>query len=171
MNTYQLRVRPIHRLTSHGWHSPELNTGHLVSHLPGVNVRGLSSEDPYHWVVDLQLARGTHDDALNEIFVAVQLLGFEVVNAWVTEWADRSVEGALLGLAGGGTAGAASVNADLAALIALVASVLGGLVGSQLKRVEKVYELTPTFPSGWVLTPVPLPEPGEPVLRPGFSPA
>jgi hypothetical protein len=171
MNTYQLRVRPIHRLTSFGWHSPELDTGHLASQLPGVSVRGLSSENACHWVIDLQLARDTHDQALNEIFVAVQLLGFEVVNAWVTEWADRTIEGALLGLAGGGTAGSASGNADLAGLIALAASVLGGLVGSQLKRVEKVYELTPTFPSGWVLTPVPLPEPEEPVLRPGFSPA
>lgn len=53
-------------------------------------------------------------------------------------------------------------------MIALAAGIIGGLVGSQLKRVEKVYELTPG-PSGWVLTPIPLEEPRAPDFRPGFS--
>jgi hypothetical protein len=169
MNTYRLRVRPIPRLAHAGWYASALSSERLMAELAGASVRGLSGDDSYHWLVDLQLGRETHEEALNEIFIALQRLGFEVVNAWVTEWADRAVQGALLGFAGGGTAGSASRNADLTAIIALAAGVIGGLVGSQLKRVEKVYELTPSFPDGWVLTPVPLQEPGEPVLRPGFS--
>jgi len=170
MNTYRLGVRPSQRLALGGRRTAALSSEQLMTQLPGTSVRELSSDDSYHWLVDLELTRDTHEQALNEIIIAVQRLGFDVVNAWVTEWADRAVEGALIGLAGGGTAGSASGNAELAAIIALAGNIIGGWAGSQLKRVEKVYELTPSYPSGWVLTPVPLQKPAEPVLRPGLSP-
>src|ERR1700727_1131823 len=162
MNTYRLRVRRIPRLARFSWCVSALSAEHLTTQLPDASVREVSGDDSYYGVVELQLSRDTHEEALNEILLAIQLLGFEAVNASVTEWADRAVEGALLGFAGGGTAGAASGDADVAAVIALAASIVGGLVGSQLKRVEKIYELTPAFPTGWVLTPVPLQEPREP---------
>lgn len=104
MNTYRLRVRPIQRLTRTGWNTPGLSSEPLIGQLTEGSLRELSSEDSYHWLIVVKMTRETHEQAVDELLLAVQRLGFEVVNAW----ADRAVEGAFLGLAGGGTAGSGS---------------------------------------------------------------
>jgi hypothetical protein len=168
MNTYRLNIRPSARLAITGWMTPTLTPDAIAAHLGDVTVRELSSTDSYNWVLDLELAEPSHDEALNAIFIAVQQLGFEVLDAYVTEWADRAAELALLGLAGGGIAGSSSRDPDITALIAIASGVAGAWFGSKLKRAETVYEVRRAYPSGWVLTPVPKQQTPAPVVRPGY---
>ncbi len=168
MNSYRLHIRPTARLAMAGWMQPTLTPDDVAAHLSSVTLRELSSADSYTWTLDLELAAPSHDEALNAIFVAVQQLGFEVLNAYVTEWVDRATELALLGLVGGGVVGSSSGDPDLTAIVAIASSLAGAWFGSKLKRAETVYEVRRAYPSGWVLNPITNQRPTAPIMRPGF---
>lgn len=102
-------------------------------------------------VVEVQLERETHLEALNEIFAALQRLGYSVIESTVSDWVDRSIETAILAALGVGS-GAHTVakNAKITVAVGLLAAIVGHWAGKHLGRLEVVYELVLT-PSGWSL--------------------
>lgn len=84
----------------------------------------------------------THQAGMNEVIVALQKLGYSVLNATVSDWVDRSVEGAVVGVASAAV-GARAAKSNL--LVGVIAMIGGGVVahwiGAQMQRLEVVYEL------------------------------
>jgi hypothetical protein len=94
-----------------------------------------------------------HIEVLNQILVAVQELGYSFVEGEILKVADRAIETAVLGGLGGFGVGTASKNPDVAWL-ATVAGWFGGLfAGSQMEKVEVIFQVRLTS-RGWVLRPV-----------------
>lgn len=165
MNTYRILVQPNLRFPS------ALTEEALTEVLTDAAVRELSTTASGHSIIDVQLKRPTHQEALNDILFAVQQLGYLWLEGEVREWTDATVSGALLGALGGyGTAGSASENAEVVTLAAIVGALAGGFAGSQVKRVKVLYAVRWT-PSGWQLTEVQQPQPAAAAVRPGFSPS
>jgi hypothetical protein len=121
--------------------------------------------------VGLRRDRESHEEALDELFVAAQELGYAFVEAEITKVADRAIEMAVgLGVGGLG-AGSTTENAELALLGAGIGWVVGLLVGANMQKVEVLYRAQWT-PSGWHLTPV-APQPAVPAsaVRSAFGTA
>jgi hypothetical protein len=154
MNTYRLQLQPLNYGVAASGVARAIENA-IVQTLDGAAIRELSHAHR-SWTLDVQVERPSHQVALNEIFIAVQRLGFSVLNTTVTEWTDRAVETAVAGAFGGGGIGSLTRNPDVAGVAALAGLAIGALVGSQLHKVERVYELRTTT-SGWVLVPVPKP--------------
>jgi hypothetical protein len=158
MNTYRLRIQQQY------WgftpqcapESPKADV--RVAALPGAVIREFS--DAGNWVenLDVALQRSSHLQALNEILFVLEQSGYSVLNGEVTEWASSSAEGAVTGLLGGGLLGTKAKDPLVALAAAGIGMLVGSIVGSNLKRVEKVYELQRTFAGGWTLVEVPLAE-------------
>lgn len=118
------------------------------------------------YIVDVQLQRSTHEEALNELFVVLQQLGYTCLEATVTEWVDNAIVGFVLGGVGGGVAGASSRDGALGVLLALAGSVAGALVGSFIDSAKVVYLVRRTR-AGWQLTPAE--PPSVPAARLGLA--
>jgi hypothetical protein len=104
--------------------------------------------------IGLQRDRDSHEEALNELLLAAQELGYTFVEGEITKIADRAIEMAVgLGVGGLG-AGSTTENGELAVIAAAIGWVVGLFVGANMEKVEVVYgvQLTNT---GWHLTPVP----------------
>jgi hypothetical protein len=103
-------------------------------------------------VVEVQLERETHLEALNEIFGALQRLGYSVIESTVSEWVDRAVETAIVAALGVGSgAHAVAKNAKATVAAGIFAAIIGHWAGKRLGRLEVVYELAPTPSGGWSL--------------------
>ncbi len=99
-------------------------------------------------VVALRNDRDFHEEALNELLLAAEEVGYAFAEAEVTQVADRAVEMAVgLGLAGLGV-GSKSENAELAGLGAFAGWVVGLFVGANMKKAEVLYRVQLT-PQGW----------------------
>jgi hypothetical protein len=117
-------------------------------------------------LLELALNRPSHEDALNEIAVALQQLGYSWLDATITEWADNMFGGAIVGALGCGTVGANS-DAATGALAALVGLLIGAVVGSLINTVKVVYTVHWTG-GGWRLTPATPPPAALSSPRPAF---
>jgi hypothetical protein len=148
-HTYRIRVQPqrYHGLL-HGLQPLSANS--LVNSIEGVVVRELVNGNPGELSIDLQLQRLSHEQALNEILVAVQELGYSWLQATITEWADNAVGGFVLGGLGCGAAGASSGNSEAGLFLAVVGAVVGAVLGSYVESVKVIYEVHWT-PTGWRL--------------------
>ena len=138
--------------------------------LAGVTIRELSATEWGQYVVDLQLQRANHDEALNEIFLAFQQLGFSLVEATVSEWVNAAVEGAVLGTLGCGAVGSTSQDAGIMLLAGAAGAIAGAWAGSRVKDLKVNYQVRRVYPSGWVLRPIPQDQQTGRAFRPGFSP-
>jgi hypothetical protein len=164
-HTYRIRVRPhrYHGLVAAGARplSPQI----LSESINGVVVRQVAQNEFGDHVVDLQLQRPSHEDALNEILLVVQQLGYSWLEATVTESVDNAIGGALIGLLGGGVGGAASGDGGVAAGLAFIGLLVGAAVGSFFDQVKVIYEVHRTA-TGWVFTQLtPKTMPATPVRR------
>jgi len=134
----------------------------LTSAVQGAVVREVLQAAHGGYVVDIQLHRSSHEEALNDILVAAQQLGYSWLQATVTEWADNALGGFVVGGLGGGVAGSSSGDGTVRFFVALLGSIAGAVIGSFINSVKVVYEVRWT-PTGWQLVEVP------PVAAPGFS--
>lgn len=125
MNTYRLTLRPQVHVAWGGYGFPALTEELITNALADAVVREIVTDPTGASVVDLGLERPSHADALNEIILFVQNLGYDFVAAVVTEWVDESVEWAAVAFLGGGAVGSASRDPWVATLIAVVATVAG----------------------------------------------
>lgn len=170
MNTYRLQIQPDVRHALAGQAVPSLTEDAVAQNLAGVVIRELATTGWGPSAIDLHLQRPTHEEALNDIAVAVQELGYSIVEATVSEWADALVEGAVIGALGGGAIGSASQDPGVVLVAALAGTIAGAVAGSRIKNLEVIYQVQWTRASGWVLTPLPQQHPNA-VFRPGFSPS
>ncbi len=153
MNTYRIRTRPI------VWAAPEI-THETLEQLLDVTIRDLTRTSDGNYQLDLTLRREGHYKAFNEIFIALQQLGYEAVEAQVSEWADQIVEGTVAGILSGGVVASPSENAEVMLLAAVIGGLAGAFAGSHVKKLKVTYEVVPAYPSGWTLKEIPAVSPG-----------
>jgi hypothetical protein len=104
-------------------------------------------------VVALRRDRESHEEALNELLVAAQELGYAFAEAEITKIADRAIEMAVGGGITGLGAGSATENGELAVIGAAVGWVVGLFVGANMEKAEVLYQVQSTN-AGWHLIPV-----------------
>jgi hypothetical protein len=165
VHAYKLKLKPA--LWSPAALTPESLASRLVAHAV---VEELTSDPSGAAVATVVLRRDreSHGEALNELLVAAQELGYAFVEAEITKVADRAIEMAVGFGVGGLGAGSTTENAELAVIGAAVGWVVGLLVGANMQKVEVLYRAQWTN-AGWHLIPV-NPQPAAPV-RPALGTA
>jgi hypothetical protein len=170
-NTYEVRIRPtaVRALMQLGAQpfSPEV----LGRSLAGATIRQLSQEEWGDYTLTLHLQRETHEQALNEILLAVQEYGYWIVAGTVNEWANAAGQAAFAGVLGGGAIGSRASDPWVALGAIVFGGLLGAAAGSFVEDLKVVYQVRPGYPSGWVLTPMPRQAQAEPAFQPGFTPS
>ena len=139
-HTYRVRVQPERYYgLLHG--VPPLTSESLTRAIEGVVVHEIAQGEHGDSFVDLQIHRPSHEEALNEILVAVQQLGYSWLEASVTEWTDNALAGLFVGGGACGTAGFSSGDAGLGLMLTLFGSLVGAFVGSFIESAKVVYEV------------------------------
>ncbi len=153
MNTYRFHAQPHLHFAFSGWGMPELNAASFAETLAGSTVRGLTAAAG-GYDVDLRLDRASHQQALDDLSTVLQQVGFNVAEVIVTEWVSSVVEGALLGVLGGGAVGSKSQDAATTLIVGAIGALAGGVVGSHLQTVRATYLAQRLYPyaAGWQLT-------------------
>ena len=144
INTYRLVVRPDIRLARGLPIEPPLTSDMVVGAIPGVVVREVSEHQWGPRVVDVQLDRDTHDQALDDIERAVEAFGFSVAEAVVSEWAGDVTKAAIRSVIGD----AAMEDPVVAFLVAIAADVVGLFVSSEERKLQARYEANRLY-FGW----------------------
>lgn len=134
-----------------------LDSETLLGTLPGVIAHEISSTQWGEVALDVTLKRPSPEVALNDLFGLAQRVGYTLVNGEISKVVSAAVEGAVLTAAGGGALGTTSENGWITAIAACGGSLIGALVGSQMKRVEVGYQVRPNFNGGWTFTLTPAP--------------
>jgi hypothetical protein len=117
--------------------------------------------------VALQRDRDSHEDALNELLLAAQELGYSFVEVEITRIADRALEMAFGLCVGGLGVGSTTESAELVMLGAGLGWVVGLLVGANMEKAEILYRVQWTS-QGWHLI---LVKPQPAVARPALGAA
>ena len=144
MNTYKIRVQPT------AWATSEL-THEALAQLLDANLREVVRVPEGGFHVAFERRESDHVAAFNDVFVALQQLGYQALEADVTESVDQMVESAIVGGLGGGTLASGSENGELMLFAALIGALAGAIAGSQVRKVKTVYEVVPVYPAGWTL--------------------
>jgi hypothetical protein len=168
MNTYRLRLRPAGYYGVTRWGPPSLSAETVADALPGAVIRSLVADTTGGLDLDLQLQRPSHKQALDDIAVALQQIGWNIVEAMVTEWVNATAQGIVLGGLGFGAAGSASHDPGIMLVAAVAGALVGGVAGSFVQKVKVVYQVQRAYPSGWMLTPTQRPGPAGPIVQPGY---
>jgi len=161
---YRLKLEPIL------WSPPSLTPESLAEHLAAdVVIRSLTKQSRGHLAdIEIQRDRESHVEALNELLIAVQGVGYAFAEAEITKVADRALEMALGGgITGAGVVGSSSQNGEAAFLAGLAGWAVGLLIGAGMEKVEVIYEVQWTN-AGWRL--IPAPHTGT-VVRPALEAA
>jgi hypothetical protein len=160
MNTYKIRAQPT------AWATSEL-THEALAQLLDAELREVvrGPEGGFH--VAFERRESDHVAAFNDVFVALQQLGYQALEADVTEWVDQMVESAIVGGLGGGTLASGSENRELMLFAVLTGALAGAIAGSQLRKVKAVYEVVPVYPAGWTLREVT--PPARAMVRPEIA--
>jgi hypothetical protein len=142
---YELKLQPLVRglvaLT------PETLAERLAT---DASIRSMT-EQAWGHVADIALERDSHHEALNELLVAAQELGYSFAEAEITKVADRALEMALGGgIAGAGVVGSSSQNGEAAFLAGLAGWAVGLLIGAGMEKIEVIYEVQ-LVNAGWHL--------------------
>lgn len=162
MNTYKIRVQPT------AWATSELTHEALAQLLDG-KLREVVRLPEGSFHVAFERREGDHVAAFNDVFVALQQLGYQAIEADVTEWVDQMVESAIIGGLGGGTLASGSESGELTLFAALFGALAGAIAGSQLRKVKAVYKVVPVYPAGWTLQEVT--PPARATARPQVAPS
>lgn len=168
MNTYKIRINPDirHALSSV---EPTLTKKMLVDAIPDIVVRGMSDRQWGPRIIDVQLDRATHEQALEEIVSAVQWFGFSLAEAVVSEWADNATERAIRWMLGEGAVDVAAENPAVGILAAIIGGVVGLFVSTEERKLEAQYEAHRLY-YGWAFRETPRQQLAGPLLRPVVSP-
>jgi hypothetical protein len=142
---YKLKLQPL--VWGVGALTPETLAGRLTT---DASIRTLT-EHAWGHVAEIALERDSHHEALNELLVAAQELGYSFGEAEITKVADRALEMALGGgITGAGAVGSSSQNGEAAFLAGMAGWALGLLIGAGMEKVEVLYEVQWTN-AGWHL--------------------
>ena len=167
-HTYRIRVQPHSYYSVIAAGAGPLSAKSLARSIEGATVREIAQGDQNDEFIDLELQRPTHEQALNDILVVLQQFGYSWLEATVTEWADNTLGGGLLGFVGCGAAGVSSGDGGVGLASALVGALIGAAVGSFIDSAKVVY-VVHWNGSGWVLTPLaPAPE-QTPAVQPPLA--
>jgi hypothetical protein len=165
VHAYQLKLEPA------VWSPTALTPASLAERLAAdAVVQGLAQHPSGGLVANVVLRRDreSHEEALNELLLAAQELGYAFAEAEISRIADRAIEMAVgLGVTGLG-AGSATENAEVALLGAGIGWVVGLFVGANMEKVEVLYRVQLTA-AGWHLTAT-SPQPAVPASSVGPSP-
>jgi hypothetical protein len=170
MKIYRFRVHPNidYALTVH--RTPLLTRDAIIEALPDATVRELTSLGSGHYIVDVQLQRLSHEEALNEIIAVLWNLGFGYLEATVSDWTSEAVGRAVVGLLGGGAVSAPSENSAVIFLAGIVGAVIAGLTGRGMHKLRAEYEVLWDRQQGcWTLSKLPPRQQPQQRLRPGVS--
>jgi hypothetical protein len=163
--SYKVKLEPLL------WHSGELTAELLAGRLPGdAVIREFASHSSGAHLVSVALRRDrdSHEEALNELLLAAQELGYTFVEGEITRIADRAIETAFGFSVGGLGVGSATEKGELAVMGAFVGWCVGLLVGANLEKVEVMYSAQWTG-AGWHLTRVaPQAAPGRAAFQAGY---
>jgi hypothetical protein len=151
----------------HLGHSPISLAQRLADVLPGLEVDELSLAATELAQASFSLEREDDAAALNELFLALQQLGYSVAEATVSEWVDARVTGALLGAVGGGGAGTSGGDTWVGLAAAAIGLVAGAMIGSAICSERVLYRAEETTPGRWTLREVA--EPLNPLLTPRLA--
>lgn len=137
---------------------PRLEDGGLAGGInwliPDAVITASERPDSLREHLSLGLQRDNYVQAVNEIGEAVQRLGYDLLEAEISELVDQEVRAMIFGAATlGGAAHSKARIPWLTALAALAGGYLGNRAAAQLRRFEVVYRFSPS-PSGWTLAPV-----------------
>jgi hypothetical protein len=152
MTLYEVRVRKGFALPP-SYSLPSLTAEAIASALLGATVQSITpTVDGYD--VAIQMERGDHGNAMDELSAAFHQLGFAALQAAITEFVASWLEGAAVGAAGGGALGAATKSAEGFLLLFLGGLLVGGLAGSAHKTIKARYSAHPIHPApgGWQIT-------------------
>jgi len=143
VNTYRLRVRPLGYYGASRWGPASLSAETVADARPGAVVRSLAADTTGGLDIDLQLQRPSHEQARDDIAIAVALqqIGWNVVEAVVTEWVNASAQGSVLGGLGFGIAGSAGHDPGIMLVAVVADAVVGGVAGSFVQKVKVVYQV------------------------------
>jgi hypothetical protein len=145
--TYRINVRPLHPYT------PRLGlrslTAERIAERLGDGVVWPVIENGYlDLMILVDMTRESHEAALAKLLVAIQIEGWDIVNATITQWTDRLVEGAIAGGATGGGIGMTTKSDGMTLLGLAIGGVAGAICGSTLRKAERVVVVKRT-PFGW----------------------
>ena len=111
--------------------------------------------------------RDSHEEALNELLLAAQGIGYTFVEVEIAKIADRALEMAFGGGVSGLGIGSRTETAEGAVLGTLAGWCIGLLVGANMKKVEVMFRVQRTS-AGWRLVEVaPQGKPTRSVLQAG----
>jgi hypothetical protein len=129
MNTYKIRAQPT------AWATSE-PTQDVLAQLLDAKLREVVRVPEGGFHVALERHETDHVAAFKDVFVALQQIGYQAIEADVTEWVDQMVESAIVGGLGGGTLASGSESGELMLFAALFGALAGALAGSQVRRVK-----------------------------------
>jgi|GEM_PF-2983215 len=158
ITTYKFHAHPqtIFSFPGPGYTVRQLSMNGIMQTLAGAAVHQLVGTPQTGYDVEVQLERPTHHDALHDIRVALENLGFSVLQAEVTVWLTSTAELAILGGTGGGAIGAATKDPVLFFLGILIGAGAGAIAAQFTKKVKERFDahLRHTYgPAGWSITP------------------
>lgn len=166
MHVYAYKVKLEPMLSHSAALTPEL----LAQRLAGdavIHEFALHPSGAHAATIGFQHERETHEEALNELLLAAQEVGYTFVEGEITQIADRAIEMAVGFGVGGLGAGSTTENGELAVIGAAIGWVVGLFVGANMQKVEVMYRVQWTD-TGWHLTRVaPQPAPSRPALQAG----
>lgn len=162
MNTYKIRAQPT------AWATSE-PTQDVLAQLLDAKLREVVRVPEGGFHVAFERHETDHVAAFNDVFVALQQIGYQAIEADVTEWVDQMVESAIVGGLGGGTLASGFESGELMLFAALFGALAGALAGSQVRRVKAVYVVVPVHPAGWTLQEVT--PPARATARPQVAPS
>ena|ERR1700675_790201 len=156
MTTYKFHAHPQLMYTYPGYAVRQLSANGIIQTLAGAAVHTFVGTPHNGYDVEVQLERSTHHDALHDIRVALEDLGFTVLQAEITVWLTSTAELAVLGGAGGGAIGAATKDPLLFVLFAVIGAGAGAIAAQFTKKVKERFDaqlMHAYGPSGWSIAP------------------
>src|SRR5438309_11289374 len=114
--TYKFHAHPQLIYTYPGYAVRKLSANGIIQTLAGAAVHQFVGTPHDGYDVEVQLERSTHHDAMHDIRVTLEDLGFTVLQAEITVWLTSTAELAVLGGTGGGAIGAATKDLVLIVL-------------------------------------------------------
>jgi hypothetical protein len=112
----------------------------------------------------LSLRGAGRDQAFNEVLALIQGFGYSLLDAEVSEIVDKTVEGAVVGLFGGGALGSTTRSPALTVIGGLAGVLAGSMAGSVIEAVGARHRYQWFPASGWIVTGI------TPAARPADAP-
>lgn len=122
-------------------------------------------------VVDVELRRKDDAEALDEIVLALERLGFSLVEATVSRWASLAAERVLGGLGGFAVGAGMSDSLAVGAITSAIGTFVGHLVGEAGRQIAADYKAQRDHRGIWVFEEIPRRTSVSPVFQSGTLPA